>query len=128
VTIDPKWRFIISIAITFAIGVSQGTVVLTNAIPADFIKPVVAWCGIFAFIGSAANTAISGLGMTTISRVAAASSLEPADKIAVASTLSAGDKIALAASVPQVQQIVTTPQLANAAGPVGDGAKVVSKS
>jgi hypothetical protein len=101
--IDPKYRFLIGLLVTFAIGVSQGTVSLTNAIPGDLIKPVVAWCGILAFLGSAATTAISGLGMTANSRVAAA------------------------ASLPQVTQIVTTPDIATAAGPTGDGAKVVSK-
>ena len=88
--IDPKWRFIIGLCVTFAIGVSQGTVSLTNAIPGDFIKPVVAWCGILAFLGSAATTAISGIGMTSTSRIAAA------------------------ANDPNVQKIVTTPEIANA--------------
>ena len=82
--IDPKWRFIIGLCVTFAIGVSQGTVSLTNAIPDFAIKPVVAWCGLIAFIGSAATTAISGLGMTSSSRIASA------------------------AAVPEVQTIITT--------------------
>jgi hypothetical protein len=104
VNIDPKWRFAIGLLVTFAIGVSQGTVSLTNAIPVDAIKPVVAWCGILAFLGSAATTAISGLVMTTSSRVAAA------------------------ASLPDVKQIITTPEIASAAGPNGIGSKVVSHS
>ena len=90
-TIDPKWRFIIGLLVTTAIGISQGTVSLTNAIPDFAIKPVVAWCGLIAFIGSAATTAISGLGMTTSSRVAAA------------------------ANDPSVQKIITTEAVANAA-------------
>lgn len=98
--IDPKWRFAIGLLVTFAIGVSQGTVVLTNAIPADWIKPVAAWCGILAFIGSAAQTTISGLGMSVSSRVAAAESLT------------------------QVKQIVTTKEVADAT----TSDKVVSKS
>ena len=102
--IDPKWRFAIGLMVTFAIGVSSGAVVLTNAIPGDWIKPATAWCGIIAFIGSAAQTTISGLGMTATSRVAAA------------------------ASLPDVKQIVTTKEIAQAAGPIGDGAKVVSKA
>ena len=39
-SIDPKWRFAISIVVTVAIGISQGTLVLTNAIPAAYI-PIV---------------------------------------------------------------------------------------
>ncbi len=87
-TIEPWLRFAISIFVTLAIGVTQGAVSLTDAIPADWIKPVVAWFGIFAFVGSAANTAISGLGMTSQSRISAA------------------------ASLPQVTKIVATPEVA----------------
>lgn len=74
-SIDPKWRFAISIIVTIAIGISQGTLVLTNAIPATYIPMVAAWCGIIAFIGSAVNTTISGMGMSTQSRIDAATSL-----------------------------------------------------
>ncbi len=98
-TIDPFWRFIVGTVVTFAIGVSQGAVVLTNAIPDPWIKPVVAWCGIFAFLGSAVTTALTGLGMTTQSRIASA------------------------AAVPEVKSIITTSALAEAA----PSEKVVSK-
>lgn len=74
-SIDPKWRFIIGLLVTFAIGVSSGAVVLTNAIPVDWIKPATAWCGIIAFIGSSITTTISGLGMGSQARIAAAASL-----------------------------------------------------
>jgi hypothetical protein len=90
-SIDPKWRFAIGLFVTFAIGVSSGALVLTNAIPADWIKPVTAWCGIIAFIGSAAQTTISGLGMSSQSRIAAA------------------------ASLPEVKAMVTTADVAQAA-------------
>lgn len=126
--IDPKWRFIIGLAVTFAIGVSSGAVGLTNAIPGDWIKPATAWCGIIAFIGSAAQTTISGFGMSNSSRAAAAASLPASDMITLASSLPARDKVALAAAAPEVRQIVTTRAIAQAAGPVGDGAKVVSAS
>ena len=89
-SIDPKWRFTISIIVTVAIGISQGTLVLTNAIPAAWIPMVAAWCGIIAFIGSAVNTTISGLGMSTQSRIDAATSL------------------------PEVKAILTAPPLAQA--------------
>ena len=98
-TIDPWVRFVISICVTLAIGVTQGAVSLTNAIPDVWVKPVVAWCGILAFVGSAANTAISGLGMTSQSRIAAA------------------------ASLPEVKKIVATPEVAQTA----PSDKVVSK-
>ena len=74
-SIDPKWRFTISIIVTIAIGISQGTLVLTNAVPADWIPIIAAWCGILAFVGSAVNTTISGLGMGSQSRIDAAASL-----------------------------------------------------
>lgn len=89
-TIDPSWRFVIGLIVTTAIGVSSGTLVLTNAIPADLIKPVTAWCGIIAFIGSSITTTISGLGMSNQNRLAAAS------------------------SVPEVKAIVTTKAMADA--------------
>lgn len=73
-TIDPKWRFIIGLLVTLAIGVSQGAVQLAHAIPADWIPIAVAWAGIIAFTGSAAQTGISALGMTVASREQAATS------------------------------------------------------
>jgi hypothetical protein len=114
-TLSPTTRFVIGVFITTAIGISTGAVQLTHAIPDSSIPVVVAWAGIFAFIGSAVQTGLQGLGMTNASKVAAAQTL-PSDQ-----------KIAVAAAAPEVQQIVTTPEIARAAGPIGDGAKVVSK-
>ena len=92
-TIDPKWRFIIGLCVTLAIGISQGAVQLAHAIPADAIPSVVAWSGIIAFVGSAATTTLSGLGMSNSNRIAAA------------------------AAVPEVKTIITTsPEQANAGG------------
>jgi hypothetical protein len=98
-TIDPVWRFVIGLVVTTAIGISQGTLVLTHAIPAGWIPGVTAWCAILAFVGSAATTTISGLGMSSQSRIAAA------------------------ASLPEVKSIVAEPEVANAA----PSDKVVSK-
>ena len=89
-TIDPLYRFIIGIVVTVAIGVSAGTLNLTNAIPHDYIPAVTAWCGIIAFVGSSITTTISGLGMSTANRIAAA------------------------AASTDVQQIITSPPLAAA--------------
>ena len=114
-TISPGTKFVIGLIITAAIGISTGTVQLAHAIPAPWIPIAVAWCGIIAFLGSAAQTGLQGLGMTNANRAAAAQSL-PADQ-----------KIAIAAAAPEVHQIVTTPAIANAAGSIGDGAKVVSR-
>lgn len=127
-TISPGARFIIGIVITTAIAISAGTIHLTHAIPDNWIPAVIAWSGIIAVVGSAIQTSLQGLGLTNANRVAAAQPLPASDKIALASSLGASDKIALAASAPEVQQIVTTREIAQAAGPVGDGAKVVSKS
>jgi hypothetical protein len=82
--VDPTVRFWISVVVTLAIGVSSGTLVLTNAIPADYIKPVTAWCGIIAFIGSAVMSTLSGMGMTTQSRLASAAA-DPSVKAIVTS-------------------------------------------
>lgn len=120
-TIDPKWRFIIGLVVTTAIGVSSGALVLTNAIPADFIKPVTAWCGIIAFIGSAAQTTISAMGMSTQSRNASA--VTP--NTVVVQTNSAADAAGVAnkiAAIPEVNKVVAPQNVADAAGP-----KVVSQ-
>lgn len=71
-TIDPSVRFWVSLVVTVAIGVSSGTLVLTNAVPADWIKPMTAWCGILAFVGSTIMTLLSGAATTTASRIASA--------------------------------------------------------
>jgi hypothetical protein len=86
-TISPGARFMIGIAITLAIGISSGAVVLTNAIPGEWIKPVEAWCGIIAFVGSAAQTGLQGLGMTNANKVAAAQTLPDEQKVAIAQTV-----------------------------------------
>ena len=97
--IDPKIRFWFGIAVTIAIAVSQGTLALTNAVPAELIPYVTAWCGILAFVGSAVLTALNGAATTTSSRIASA------------------------AAIPEVQKIVTTEAVAAAA----PSDKVVSK-
>jgi hypothetical protein len=87
--VDPVVRFWIGILVTTAIGVSSGALVLTNAIPADLIKPVTAWCGIIAFTGSAVLTTLNGMATGTQSRIASV------------------------ASLPEVKSIVTTQSLAD---------------
>ena len=81
--IDPTYRFIIGIIVTVAIGVSSGALVLTNAIPADWIKPVTAWCGIIAFVGSAIQTSLSAAGMTVTNRIASAAAVPGVTNITV---------------------------------------------
>lgn len=114
-TLSPSARFIIGVIITTAIGISTGAVQLAHTIPDGWIPAAVAWCGLIAFIGSAVQTGLQGLGMTN------------ANKVAAAQTLPSDQKIAVAAAAPEVSQIVTTRAIAQAAGPIGDGAKVVSK-
>ena len=74
-TVDPVARFWIGVIITAAIGVSSGTLVLTNAVPADWIKPITAWCGIIAFFGSAILTGLNKMATTATSRIAAAAAI-----------------------------------------------------
>jgi hypothetical protein len=88
--ISPVARFWIGVAITVAIGVSNGSLVLKGAIPVDWITPVTVWCGIISFIGSAVLTGLNGLATTTQSRLASA------------------------ASIPGVKSIVTTQTIADA--------------
>jgi hypothetical protein len=99
--VDPTVRFWISIVVTIAIGVSSGSLVLTNAIPADYIKEVTAWCGIIAFVGSAIMSTLSGMGMTTQSRLASAAA-DPSVKAIVTTAAEASaapsDKV-----VPTIQ-------------------------
>lgn len=95
-TLSPAARFYIGIALTAAIAISQGSVSLAHAIPADWIAPVEAWCGIFAVIGSAIQTGLQGLGMTNVNKVAAALTLPDEGKVAVAQTLPTEAKIAVA--------------------------------
>lgn len=126
-TLSPGARFAIGLCITLAIGISSGAVVLTHAIPSNWISTVVAWSGIIAFIGSAAQTGLQGLGMTNANKISAAQTLPTDQRVALAQSLPSNAKVALAAAAPEVSQIVTTRAIAQAAGPVGDGAKVVSK-
>lgn len=115
-TIDPFWRFIIGIIVTVAIGISAGTLNLTNAIPHDAIPAVTAWCSIIAFVGSAVTTGISGLGMTNQSRSASAAAI-PNTMVVQASTPADMVKVANAvASIPQVDK-VTAPALVATAAP-----------
>lgn len=90
-TIDPIARFWIGVLVTVAIGVSSGSLVLTNAIPTDWIKFVTAWCGIISFTGSALLTALNGMATSAQSRIASA------------------------AAVPEVTNIQTTKAIADAA-------------
>jgi len=101
-TLSPGARFLIGVIITTAIGISTGAVQLAHAIPAPWIPVAVAWCGVIAFVGSAAQTGLQGLGMSN------------ANKVAAAQSLPASDKVALAVDSGKVQQIVTTPEIANA--------------
>jgi hypothetical protein len=114
-TLSPNIRFWVGVLITTAICISAGSLHLNGAIPDSWIPAVVAWSGIIASIGSAIQTGLQGIGLTTT------------NKIATASTLPADQKIAIAAASPEVTQIVTTREIAQAAGPIGDGAKIVSK-
>lgn len=85
--IDPIVRFWIGVAVTTAIAISQGTLSLTHAIPADLIPIVTVWSGIIAFIGSTVLTALNGLASGTQSRLASAASLPEVKSITVTQAL-----------------------------------------
>lgn len=87
--IDPIVRFWIGVIVTFAIGVTQGTLVLTGAIPAEWIKPMTAWCGIIAFLGSAFLTTLNGGAATISNRLASAAVLPGVKRIDVTADVAA---------------------------------------
>ena len=58
--IDPKWVFILGIIVTVDQGISGGAIKLAHAIPDAWIPAVDAWSSIFAFIGTAIMTGLSG--------------------------------------------------------------------
>lgn len=84
--IDPIARFWIGVAITAAIGITQGTVSLTHAVPDAWIPYITAWSGIIAFVGSGVLTALNGAASTTSSRLASAASLPDVARIQVMPT------------------------------------------
>ena len=89
--IDPVVRFWVGVAITIAIGIANGSLVLTHAVPDAWIPYVTAWAGIISFVGSAILTAMNGFASTTQSRIASA------------------------AADASVHQIIATPDVAKAA-------------
>lgn len=95
--IDPSVRFWIGFIVTVAIAVSNGTLILSNAVPTDAIPIVTAWCGIFATLGSAFLTALNGMASSTSSRIASAAAVtgvrgfDVDQKIATVARMAAGN-------------------------------------
>jgi hypothetical protein len=87
--VDPTVRFWIGVAVTLAMAVSSGTLVLTNAVPHDLIPTVTAWCGIIGTVGSAVLTALNGAAMTTSSRIASAAAVDGVKGITVTRDIAA---------------------------------------
>jgi len=81
--VDPTVRFWIGVAVTLAMAVSSGTLVLTNAVPHDWIPTVTAWCGIIGTGGSAFLTLLNGGAMTVSSRIASAAAVDGVKGIVV---------------------------------------------
>ena len=73
--VSPRTRFIIQLVVFVAVGISQGTVHLTNMIPETWIPIVNAYCGFIAFLGTGFTTLLSGFGMSSQNRIDAAASL-----------------------------------------------------
>lgn len=89
--VSPKIIFWISFAVTIGIGISGGAVHLTNIVPAAYMDGVTAWVTFGVFVGSTFLTMAAGAGMTKQSQIASV------------------------AAIPEVQRIVTTPAIADAA-------------
>jgi hypothetical protein len=108
--VDPTTRFWIGVIVTVAIGVSSGSLVLTNAVSPAWIPSVTAWCGIISFVGSALLTALNGMGATTQSRLASAAA-DPSVKAIVASApeATAAPSNKVVSSIQAAQAVTTTP-------------------
>lgn len=89
-SVSPKVIFWISFFVTLGTGISGGAVHLTNIVPPAYMDGVTAWVSLGVFIGSTFLTMATAAGMTKQSVLSAA------------------------AAVPEVQRIVTTPELADA--------------
>jgi hypothetical protein len=81
--LSPIFRFWLGVAISSAIGVTQGTLVLTNAVPDGWIKAAIAWAGIIAFVGSLIRNATDATALTASSRVASAAAVVGVKRIDV---------------------------------------------
>jgi hypothetical protein len=57
--IDPKWPTLIGVLVVIEQAIGQGTVKLTDAIPAGYIPIVTSWCNILAFVGTTIMTAMT---------------------------------------------------------------------
>jgi len=68
---DPKFTFWLGIAVTIAIGVTNGTVHLTDIVPPEYVKPATAWMGLLAFVGSTVTTAMAGMSSSKAGPLAA---------------------------------------------------------
>lgn len=101
--IDPKVTFWISVVIAVC-GVGSIPAFWAGALPADIIPYLAQWNHILSAVGQVVMPLLVGQGMTTQSRIAAAATLD------------------------SVKQVITTREVAQAAGPDGVGAKVVSKT
>jgi hypothetical protein len=72
---SPRTRFIIQLVVFVCVGISQGTVHLTNMVPEGWIPAALAYAGFIAFLGTGFTTLLSGYGMTSQNRIDAAASL-----------------------------------------------------
>ena len=88
---DPVTRFWVGIVVTVAIAISQGTIVLTDAVPENLIPHLVAWSGILAFVGSALLTALNAAASTNTSRLASAAAIPEVSSIVTTSRKMADD-------------------------------------
>jgi len=78
---DPKFTFWLGFFVTCAIGVSTGTVHLTDIVPADYIKSVTAYIGLFSFVGSTLLTAMSGMSSAKSGPLAPAPTIAQAQQV-----------------------------------------------
>lgn len=62
--IDPKWIVYLGVLVMIEQGIGQGTVSLTNVVPADWAPWISSWCNLLAFVGTSVMT---GLGAVSSS-------------------------------------------------------------
>jgi hypothetical protein len=63
--IDPKYVFWLGLVVTIEMAIAQGTISLTNMIPAAWIPAAVAWNKALAFIGTSVMTGLAGYSSAT---------------------------------------------------------------
>jgi len=107
VNINPWIRLVYKLNLTLFIGISVGTVSLTNIIDDPWLaKHVLAWCGLLAFIMSAGSNIFDAMSATMASQVSRVDGI-PGVKVTVGPA--AQDSVKAVAADPLLPNITLKP-------------------